>query len=185
MSRAKVIQFGCGPIGCSIVRYARERPDIELVGAIDVDASLVGRDLGDVAGIDGELGVRVSADADAVLSDVKADIVSLATASSVKAVHPQVAKCIGAGVNVLSTCEELSYPYDREPGLSAEMDRMARAGGVTVLATGVNPGFVMDAWPLFMTGVCQQVRQVRGMRVQDASNRRGSSDRGGLLPGGE
>ncbi len=173
MSKAKAIQFGCGPIGCSIVRYARERPDIELVGAIDIDASLVGRDLGEVAGVGRELGVKVSADVDAVLSDVKADVVSLATASSVKAVYPQVEKCVGAGVNVVSTCEELAYPYDREPQLSAEIDRMARASGVTVLATGVNPGFVMDAWPLFMTGVCQEVRQVKAMRVQDASNRRG------------
>ena len=86
MSKAKVIQFGCGPIGCSIVRYARERPDIDLVGAIDVDASLVGRDLGDVAGVGRELGVKVSAGADAVLSEGRADIVSLATASSVQAV---------------------------------------------------------------------------------------------------
>jgi len=61
----------------------------------------------------------------------------------------------------------------KEPQLSAEIDRIAKANNVTVLATGVNPGFLMDAWPLFMTGVCQQVKRIRAVRVQDASPRRG------------
>ncbi len=173
VKKAKVVQFGCGPIGCSVVRYAWQRPDIELVGAIDIDKSLVGRDLGEVAGIDSELGVRISADADAVLSQAKPDVVFLTTSSSLKVIYPQVERCVAAGVNVVSTCEELAYPYDRDSQLSAEIDKMAKADNVTVLATGVNPGFVMDAWPLFMTGVCQQVKRVKAVRVQDASSRRG------------
>ena len=173
VTKAKVVQFGCGPIGCSVVRYAWQRPDIELVGAIDIDKSLVGRDLGEVAGIDSELGVIISADADAVLSQAKPDVVFLTTSSSLKVIYPQVEECVVAGVNVISTCEELAYPYDRDSQLSAEIDKIAKANNVTVLATGVNPGFVMDAWPLFMTGVCQQVERVKAVRVQDASSRRG------------
>ena len=173
MAKAKAVQFGCGPIGCSVVRYAWQRPDIELVGAIDIDRSLVGRDLGEVAGIDNRLGVSISADADAVLSQAKPDVVFLTTGSYPRAVYPQVEKCVAAGANVVSTCEELSYPYRKEPQLSAEIDRIAKANNVTVLATGVNPGFVMDSWPLFMTGVCQQVKRIKAVRVQNASSRRG------------
>jgi 4-hydroxy-tetrahydrodipicolinate reductase len=84
-----------------------------------------------------------------------------------------VGKCIDAGANVISTCEELTYPYRKEPQLSADIDKEARNKGVTVLATGVNPGFTMDTWPLFMTGVCQQVKKIKVVRVQDASPRRG------------
>jgi len=84
-----------------------------------------------------------------------------------------VEKCVTAGANVISTCEELSYPYRKDPQLSAEIDRIAKLNNVTILATGVNPGFLMDAWPLFMTGVCQQVKQIKVVRVQDASLRRG------------
>jgi 4-hydroxy-tetrahydrodipicolinate reductase len=84
-----------------------------------------------------------------------------------------VVKCVKAGANVLSTCEELSYPYRKDPKLSAEIDKIAKANNVTVLATGVNPGFLMDTWPLFMTGVCQQVEQIKAVRVQNASSRRG------------
>jgi len=173
VTKARVVQLGCGPIGCSVVRYASQRPDIELVGAIDIDRSLVGRDLGEVAGIDNKLGVSISADADAVLSQAKPDVVFLTTSSYPRAVYPQVEKCVGTGANVVSTCEELSYPYRKEPQLSAEIDKIAKANNVTVLATGVNPGFVMDSWPLFMTGVCQQVKRIKAVRVQNASSRRG------------
>jgi len=173
VTKAKAVQFGCGPIGCSVVRYAWQRPDIELVGAIDIDESLIGRDLGEVAGINNKLGINVSANADAVLSQAKPDIVFHTTSSSLKAVYPQLEKCLAAGANVVSTCEELSYPYRKDPQLSAEIDKIAKVNNVTVLATGVNPGFLMDAWPLFMTGVCQQVKHVKAVRVQDASPRRG------------
>jgi 4-hydroxy-tetrahydrodipicolinate reductase len=156
-----------------VVRYACQRAGIELVGAVDIDKSLVGRDLGEVAGIKNKLGVSISAGADAVLSQAKPDVVFLTTSSSLKAVYPQVEKCVAAGANVVSTCEELSYPYRKHPQLSAEIDKIAKANNVTVLATGVNPGFLMDAWPLFMTGVCQQVKRVKVVRVQDASPRRG------------
>lgn len=173
MKKVRVVQFGCGPIGCSVIRYARNRPDIEVVGAIDIDVGLVGRDLSEVAGIDDKLGVLISAEADAILSQTKPDVVFLTTSSSLTVVYAQVGKCIDASANVVSTCEELAYPYGKEPQISADLDKRARDKGVTVLATGVNPGFVMDAWPLFMTGVCQQVKKIKAVRVQDASPRRG------------
>lgn len=173
MTKVKAVQYGCGPIGCSVVRFASQRPDIEIAGAIDIDRNLVGRDLGEVAGLDKKLGVSISGDADAVLSQTKPDIVFLTTASSLKAIYPQLEECMKAGANVVSSCEELSYPYREDPQLSAEINRVARAHNVTVLATGVNPGFIMDAWPLFMTGVCQHVKRIKVVRVQDASPRRG------------
>jgi 4-hydroxy-tetrahydrodipicolinate reductase len=173
MSKVRVVQFGCGPIGRSIIRYATVRPDMEVVGAIDTDSGLVGRDLGELAGIGDKLGVPISAEADDVLTQAKPDVVFLTTGSSLIEVHTQVAKCIDARANLISTCEELAYPYRTQPEISADIERRARDKGVTVLATGVNPGFVMDAWPLFMTGICQQIRRVKAVRIQDASPRRG------------
>jgi len=172
MKKVKAVQMGCGPIGCSVVKYASQRPDIKFVGAIDVDKNLVGRDLGEVAGV-GKLGVRISDQVDAILSRTKPHVVFLTTTSSLEALYPQVEKCARAGVNVVSTCEELSYPYEKAPKLSAKIDKMAKAKKITVLSTGVNPGFLMDAWPLFMTGVCQEVKRIKSVRVQNASPRRG------------
>lgn len=173
MPKIKIVQYGCGPIGCSVVRFASQKPDIEIVGAIDIDRSLVGRDLGEVAGLEKKLGVSISDKADAVLSQTKPDVVFLTTSSSVQKIYLQLEHCIKAGANVVSTCEEICYPYRKEAQLSAEIDKIAKANKVTVLGTGVNPGFLMDSWPLFMTGVCQQVKQIKVVRVQDASPRRG------------
>lgn len=171
--KVRAVQYGCGPIGCSVVKFAAQRSDIEIVGAVDIDQGIAGHDLAEVAGLGKKLGVSISDEADAVLSQTKPDVVFLTTVSSLKVAYPQLEKCIKAGANVVSSCEELSYPYRKAPQLSAELDKLAKANNVTVLATGVNPGFLMDAWPLFMTGVCQQVKRVRAVRIQDASTRRG------------
>jgi 4-hydroxy-tetrahydrodipicolinate reductase len=156
-----------------VVRYAFQRPDIELVGAIDIDKNLAEHDLGDIAGTGDKIGVSISTDADTVLSQTKPDVIFLTTSSSLEAIRPQVKQCAEAGANVISSCEELSFPYRTDPQLTAEIDKIAKANQVTVISNGVNPGFVMDAWPLFMTGVCQQVKRIKAVRVQDASVRRG------------
>jgi len=173
LTKARAVQFGCGPIGCSVVRYAFQRPDIELVGAIDIDKNLAEHDLGDIAGTGDKIGVSISTDADTVLSQTKPDVIFLATSSSLEAIRPQVKQCAEAGANVISSCEELSFPYRTDPQFTAEIDKIAKANQVTIISNGVNPGFVMDAWPLFMTGVCQQVKRIKAVRVQDASVRRG------------
>ena len=173
IAKVRAVQYGCGPIGCSVARFASQRPDIEIVGAIDIDKNLVGRDLGEVIRLEKKLGVSISDNADAILYQTKPDVVLLTTSSSLRKVYPQLKQCAKAGANVVSTCEELSYPYRKAPQLSAEIDKIAKANKVTVLGTGVNPGFLMDAWPLVMTGVCQQVKRIKVTRIQDASPRRG------------
>ena len=173
VAKIRAVQYGCGPIGCSVVRYAVQKPDIEIVGGIDIDKSLTGRDLGEVAGLDKKLGISISDDAGTVLFQSKPDVVFLTTSSSLKKIYPQLEQCAQSGANVVSTCEELSYPFRKEPRLSAEIDKIAKSNNITVLGTGVNPGFLMDTWPLVMTGVCQQVKRIKAVRVQDARPRRG------------
>jgi hypothetical protein len=170
--KIRAVQFGCGPIGCSIAKLASKRPDIELVGAIDIDENKVGRDLGEVLDLGRTLGVAISNDADAVLSQAKPNIVLHTTSSSFQKVYKQLTTIIKAGANIVSTTEELSFPWRAEPTLASEIDKLAKEYKVTVLATGINPGFAMDTWPLVMTAVCQEVKKVRVARIQDASTRR-------------
>jgi len=170
--KIRVVQYGCGPIGSSVAKLASQRRNIEIVGAIDIDKNKVGKDLGDVIGLDKRLGVTINDDATAVLSQTKPDIVLHTTSSWLKKVHEQLSAIIRAGINIVSTTEELSFPWRKEPGLAAEIDRLAKEHKVSVLATGINPGFLMDTWPLAMTAVCQEVKQVRVARIQDASPRR-------------
>jgi len=168
--KIRVVQFGIGVIGRGVTKVLVKKGDMRIVGAIDV--SNVGRDLGDIAGIGRKLRVKIRSEADKVFRQAKPQVVVHTTGSSLKKVYPELEKLIKAKVNVVSSCEELSYPYQKEPKIAARLDRLARENGVTVLGTGVNPGFLMDAWPLFMTGVCTEVKEIKVSRVQDAAHRR-------------
>jgi hypothetical protein len=169
-TKIRAVQYGCGPIGCTIVRIALRKPNIEIVGAIDLVN--VNRDLGEVAGIGHKIGISISKDAMNVLTQTKPDIVLHATGSVLKDVYPQLEPVIKAGINIISTCEELSCPYKKQPELSTTVDKLAKEHQVTILSTGVNPGFLMDTWPLAMSAVCQDVKQIKAVRIQDASLRR-------------
>lgn len=168
----RVVQYGLGPIGQELARLTIERPSYELVGAIDIDPAKVGRDVADLLGLDRPTGVVVRDDAEAVLTETRPDCVLHTTGSYLDRVFPQLELAIRAGCNVVSTCEELAYPAAGHPELAARLDALAREHGVTVLGTGVNPGYVMDTLPVFFSGVAQAVTAVRVERVQNASTRR-------------
>lgn len=169
----RVVQFGIGPIGASTLRTVLSKGDaFEVVGAIDVDPSKVGRDAALVAGRDQPCGVLVRADAEEVLRETKPDVVMHTTSSFLDRMYDQLILCARAGCNVVSSTEELSYPYHRHPRISRELDEAARENGVTLLGTGVNPGYAMDALALMATGVCNTVKSIRVRRVVDAGKRR-------------
>lgn len=172
MNNVRVVLYGVGAVGSRIAKFLLEKKGIEIVGAIDVAKDKVGRDLGEVLGIDKQLGVTISDDTDAVLSKVKADIVVHATSSFLKGVYPQLQGVIAHGVNVVSTCEELSYPYVTNPELAKKLDELAKRNKVTVLGTGINPGFLMDTLVITLTGVCQKVNKIKVTRLMNAGTRR-------------
>ncbi|MCC7264476.1 MAG: dihydrodipicolinate reductase [Candidatus Latescibacteria bacterium] len=166
----RIIQMGLGPIGQRLVQYLAQRPYLELVGAIDIDPAKQGQDVGLLSGTRA-LGVEVSGDSEAVLRR-EAHAVVLTTGSSLPRILPQLEACLSAGKSVVSTCEELAYPFDDQPAIASRLDELAQRHGVAVLGTGVNPGFLMDALPIFLSSACQDVRAVEVQRHQDAAIRR-------------
>ena len=170
--KIRAIQYGCGPIGVSIARLMHEKKAIEIVGAIDNDPAKIGRDLGEVAGAaDAPWGVKISGDAEEVLGK-SADIVIHSTSSSLPKVMDQLLACLDAQACIVSTCEELSYPYRTYPELAAKLDAAAREMGVALIGTGVNPGFVMDKLVVTLAAVSQKIEHARAVRVVDAGKRR-------------
>jgi 2,4-diaminopentanoate dehydrogenase len=170
--KIRVIQYGIGPIGASILKLLREKESIDIVGAIDSDPAKIGRDLAEVIGAsDGPWGVKVSGDSKGVL-DQSADIVMHTTSSSLPKVMDQLLACLDVGSCVVSTCEELSYPYRTYPELASKLDRAAKDSGVALVGTGVNPGFVMDKLLITLAAVSQRVEHARALRIVDASKRR-------------
>jgi 4-hydroxy-tetrahydrodipicolinate reductase len=172
MPNIRVMHFGLGPIGAAIVKQVAGRQGFKIVGAIDIDPAKVGRDLGDVVGLPKRLGVKVSADAVKALKAAKADVVMLCTASSIKKVMPQIETILKSKTAIVSTTEELSYPFHTNVRYAKQIDSWAKKAKVGVLGTGVNPGFAMDALPIALTGVCERVERVTVNRIQDARIRR-------------
>ena len=172
MDTIAVIQYGLGPIGIGCAGLLHQRRAMRLVGAVDIDPAKVGRDLGEVLGLGEHLGVPVRARLAEALTDGRAVAAVHTTGSSLPAVLPQLEECMRAGLNVVSTCEELAYPAAQHPELARHLDAVARECGVTILGTGINPGYAMDALALFLSGVCPQVESVSIRRVVDAAQRR-------------
>src|SRR5260370_13308127 len=170
--KIRAIQYGVGPIGASIARLMREKQAIEIIGAIDTDPAKIGRDLGEVVGAkDAPWGVSVSAEAREVLEQ-NADVVIHSTSSSLERVMDQLLMCLEAESSIVSTCEELSYPFRTHPELAAKLDAAAKESGVALVGTGVNPRFVMDKLLVTLAAVSQRIEQARALRVVDASKRR-------------
>src|SRR6267143_4562291 len=170
--RIRAIQYGVGPIGASIARLMREKQAIEIIGAIDTDPAKIGRDLGEVVGAtDAPWGVAISADAKEVLEQ-NADVVMHSTSSSLAKVMNQLLMCLEAESCIVSTYEELSYPFRTYPELAAQLDTAAKEWGVALVGTGVNPGFVMDKLVVTLAAMSQRIEHAKALRIVDASKRR-------------
>ena len=169
----RIIQYGLGPIGSAVARHVVERAGLELVGAVDIDPAKIGQDAGEAIGLDRRLGFGVAKNLRGVLARTEADSVIHTTSSYFDLFKDQIVEILEAGLDVVSTAEELSFPWLAHPEEAAEIDAVAKRVGKTVLGTGVNPGFIMDALPLSLTAICQRVDRVEVTRVINASTRRG------------
>jgi len=169
--KIRVIQYGLGPIGSAVARHVVERPELQLVGAVDIDPQKAGRDAGEVMGLGRALGFPVVDSLSKIT--VPAAVVTHNTSSYFEFFKPQILDILAAGYDIVSSAEELSFPWLADAQDAKEIDAAARQAGKTVLATGVNPGFLMDSLPLMLTGICQRVDRIDITRAQNASKRRG------------
>jgi hypothetical protein len=168
----RVMLVGLGPIGAGVARQLFARRNFKLVAAVDIDPDKVGKNLGDVVDLGRGTRLKVAEDAVATIRQTKPDVALLCTSSSLKKVWPQIEMVVKRKVPVVSTTEELSYPYLANRSLARRIDAAAKKAKVAVVGTGVNPGFAMDALPIALTAVCERVNSVRVDRVQDARMRR-------------
>jgi 4-hydroxy-tetrahydrodipicolinate reductase len=168
----RVVHYGLGEIGQRIARLTVAQRGLHVVGAIDRDPDKIEHDLGELLGLEKSLDIPISGDARMVLAQTTPDVVIHATASFFHDVYSQISDCVRARANVISTCEELVYPFARNAVPAAELGRLAQLSGVTVLGAGVNPGFIMDLLPLLLTAPCVDIRRIQVTRVVDATNRR-------------
>jgi len=172
MNHIPVAIIGLGPVGQLIAKIAAQRPNLQITAAADIAPGYQNRDLGEILGLP-PLNVTVKPTIEAALHAAAVPGVAIVcTGSWLKKITPQIISCLDAGWHVVSTCEQLSYPFQNCPEESRLIDEKAKQKGLAVLGTGVNPGFAMDILPVFISGVCSRVNSVLIERFQDASLRR-------------
>lgn len=169
--KIRVIVWGLGFMGSGIAKMILKKKGFQIVGAIDMDPNKEGKKLYEVLNVprNDDNDVVVVKTAEEIIKKGTADIVLLATASFTKVVYPQIIFCAERGINVITTAEEMSYPKALDPELADEMDRVAKENNVAVLGTGINPGFVMDLLVIALTGVCEDVNDIKVSRINDLS----------------
>lgn len=165
----KLLQMGLGPLGRMLTPVLSAKKSLEVVAALDIDPKLTGTDLGDL--VDEGKGIAISGTLDDALA-AQPDVAVVTTVSELDRLWPQIQPVVEAGIQVVSTCEELSYPWTSNPELSNTIDAAAKSHDVSVLGTGVNPGFLMDFLPSAVTAACRRIDTVLVERIQDASSRR-------------
>ncbi len=164
----KVAVWGTGMMGQGLLRFLLDRPnDVELVGAIVTNPAKEGKTVGELLG-DCTCDVRMTTDATAVL-ELKPDVVCICTQSNLHEITDQVEPSVRAGANVLCIAETLAYPWATDPAWADRIDALAREHGVSVLGTGINPGFILDALIVMWTSVCLRVDRIEAQRVNDLS----------------
>lgn len=162
--KVKVILWGLGNMGSMMAKALLKKEGIEIVGAIAKREEKGGKDLGKLLNFDKELKIKVTNDATSLFETLKADILLHCTTSFVKQAYDQIKLALEKKINVITIAEEMYNPW-----LAEEIDNLAKMNGVTVLGTGINPGFVLDTLILTLTGVCLEVDEIKASRINDLS----------------
>ncbi|KAF1080528.1 MAG: 2,4-diaminopentanoate dehydrogenase [Candidatus Rifleibacterium amylolyticum] len=167
----KIAIWGFGAMGSGMAEVLLRKKGVEIVGVCDIHPDRVGKSMFEVLGVPrgDHKDVVIHSEINKVISKKSADVVLLATDSFTSKAFDKIKLIVELGINVISTAEEMAYPKAKEPKLTAEMDRLAKANGVSILGTGINPGLIMDLLVVLMSGACTDVEFVKAERVNSLS----------------
>ncbi|MEO1260708.1 MAG: dihydrodipicolinate reductase [Bacteroidota bacterium] len=171
MKNIRILQIGLGPLGIKTAQYIAERKGLITVAAVDKSPALIGKDLGQLA-LGKKNRIIIKENIAAAIKKQKPEVAVLTTVSDIKRIAPQIEEIVSFGIPVVSTCEELSFPFKTAKRLANKINKAATENNVAVIGTGVNPGYLMDSLPTVLTAVCQDVQKVEVNRFQDAKFRR-------------
>ena len=134
--KVKVFQYGTGKMSVYTMRYVYEI-GAEIVGAVDVNPAVIGKDIGDIIGSEKKnILVQDVKNAREALSEAKPDIVIVTTMSLFSDVYDALMLCAELGINAITTCEEAFFPENSNPNATAKIDEMAKKTGCTITGSG-------------------------------------------------
>ncbi len=169
----RVILIGAGPLGRKVIQFILDRPNLSLVGVVDTNPALRGKPLHEI--IDGpcpDLQIVASVASALATAAERPEVAIVTTVSSITRILPILEEIAKHQLDIVTTCEEMSFPWVQHPAEAGEIDQFCKDNGVSCLGTGVNPGFLMDYLPAVLSAIHQRVDHILVERVQDASARR-------------
>ena len=169
MNPIRVLQWGLGAMGSGMARLMLEKPGLKIVAAIDSRPDFAGKDLGEVLKLGHNMGIKVTDKPADFLKKEEVDVVVIATTSWLDEQAADLRSIISAGINCISIAEEMADAWAQNPVLADELDDLCKKNNVTLLGTGVNPGFVLDLLVVALTGGNHSVERIEASRVNDLS----------------
>lgn len=169
----QILQIGLGPLGIQIGKYIAQKETVKTVAGVDCNPDFKGKSLSKLDdSLSSEIFIFESTKAAIESLEKIPDVAIITTVSSLEKLIPQVEEVAQFGIPIISTCEELSYPWKLQSKLSKQLDAICKKNNIACLGTGINPGFLMDYLPSVMSSICKDVKEIIVERVQDASPRR-------------
>ncbi|MHA1212010.1 MAG: NAD(P)H-dependent amine dehydrogenase family protein [Candidatus Heimdallarchaeota archaeon] len=168
-----VIQVGFGPMGQIVTKMLLKRKNINLVGVVDIDPTFKNKSVKKLLQITGKADLNVVDDIEPLLAkENDIDVVIIATSSFFETIEPMIVQVAKTGANVISLCEQLSYPWTFQEERAKKIDAIAKENNVTVVGSGINPGYLMDLLPILLTAPCETVDKIHVTRMMNSSKRR-------------
>ena len=169
MQNVKVIIWGLGAMGGGMADMLLKKKGVDIVGVVG-RGEKVGKSMYDF--IETPRGNRpdvIIGTPEDVIKEKCADVVLTCTDSFTKTAFDRLKFCLEKKINVVSSAEEMAYPQAQSPELAAELDKIAKENGVSIIGTGINPGLIMDLLVVTMTGCCESVDHIISRRVNSLS----------------
>lgn len=161
MENIKVIQYGCGKMSKYTMRYCLEN-NYDIVGAIDINPNVIGKDIGEIIGTDNKgIIVKDIKETEQLIIETKPDICIITTMSLLKDLKDILLLCAKHGINAITTCEEAFYPFNSNPVLTNEIDKLARENNCTITGSGYQDAFWGNLIST-LAGTTQKITKIKG-----------------------
>jgi 4-hydroxy-tetrahydrodipicolinate reductase len=164
----RLVLVGFGRANQAVLELALTRPWLDVVGVVVRSAERDGEAAGDRVP-SAPTGLVCSTDLAGTLRRTRPDVAIVATATHLSDVYPVLSVVAESGTPMICTAEDLAHIRREDPAPAADIIDLAVRHGVAIVASGANPGFVLDVWPLTLAGLAWDIERLRARRIVDVS----------------
>ena len=164
--KIKVVQYGAGKMSVYTMRYVYEK-GAEIVGAVDVNPTVIGKDIGEIMGTENK-GIKVvgAEEAEKMIQETKPDIVIVTTMSLISDVEEALMLCAKLGVNAITTCEEAFFPMNSNPAITKALDEMAKKTNCTITGSGYQDIY----WGQLISSIAGSTHSIKKIKGSSSYN---------------